>query len=150
MCIQNNESGEKIPIEILHKEIDIIQACITRMAQNSFSMKKWAIGILLGIIALMNQKDFFNTYTYFLIVPVLILWYYDAYFLYQEKMFRKLYDWTIEKRLEGTREKLYDLTLDRFEQNPTPFQLMFESYLLYFYLMIGGSVFGMIYSVLQS
>ncbi len=31
--------NDKISIEEIHKEIDLIQACITRMAQNSFVIK---------------------------------------------------------------------------------------------------------------
>ena len=31
--------------KILEKEIDLIQNCITRMGQNSFSVKGWLIGV---------------------------------------------------------------------------------------------------------
>ena len=29
--------------EIIHKEIDLIQSCISRMANNSFLLKGWAV-----------------------------------------------------------------------------------------------------------
>lgn len=32
-------NNEGISIEEIHKEIDLIQSCITRMAQNSFMVK---------------------------------------------------------------------------------------------------------------
>lgn len=32
-------NNEEISIEEIHKEIDLIQSCITRMAQNSFMVK---------------------------------------------------------------------------------------------------------------
>ena len=34
-----NEQENKLSVEEIHKEIDLIQACITRMAQNSFMIK---------------------------------------------------------------------------------------------------------------
>lgn len=36
----NNEINE-----VLHKEIDLIQACITRMADCSFKLKEWYISL---------------------------------------------------------------------------------------------------------
>ena len=42
MCREDNI----IKIEEIHKEIDLIQACITRMAQNSFKIKGWFVSIM--------------------------------------------------------------------------------------------------------
>ena len=41
--------------ETLHKEIDLIQACVTRMANNSFLLKGWAISIVAVILALADK-----------------------------------------------------------------------------------------------
>ena len=48
-----NQKGEKL--EILHKEIDLIQAVITRMAQNSFYMKGWCITLVAVIFSLSER-----------------------------------------------------------------------------------------------
>ena len=42
--------------DILEKEIDLIQACINRMAQNSFMIKGWMISLIAVIIALLPEK----------------------------------------------------------------------------------------------
>ena len=38
-----SRDDKKISIEEIHKEIDLIQSCITRMAQNSFMIKGWFV-----------------------------------------------------------------------------------------------------------
>ena len=52
MCREDNI----IKIEEIHKEIDLIQACITRMAQNSFKIKGWFVSIYTVILALLPEK----------------------------------------------------------------------------------------------
>ena len=37
---------ENIQVEELHKEIDLIQGCINRMANNSFLLKGWLVSII--------------------------------------------------------------------------------------------------------
>ena len=50
------ENG-KIHMAEIHKEIDLIQACITRMASNSFMIKGWAYGIIAVLAGfLVNAK----------------------------------------------------------------------------------------------
>jgi len=39
-------------IEIIHKEIDLIQNCVNRMAQNSFLLKGWTVSLVAVVIAL--------------------------------------------------------------------------------------------------
>ncbi|OUQ48527.1 hypothetical protein [Lachnoclostridium sp. An118] len=47
---------KEISIEEIHKEIDLIQSCITRMAQNSFMIKGWFVSIYAVILALLPEK----------------------------------------------------------------------------------------------
>lgn len=73
------------------KHLEIIQATITRMASNSFFIKGWCITLVAAILALAsqgsNQKIIFVSY-----LPIIMFWLLDAYFLRQERLFRKLYD----------------------------------------------------------
>jgi len=39
----------KMEIEELHKEIDLVQGCINRMAQNSFHIKGWTVCCCISI-----------------------------------------------------------------------------------------------------
>lgn len=41
--------------EVLYKEIDLVQSCINRMAQNSFLIKGWLITLLTVVIALLPE-----------------------------------------------------------------------------------------------
>ena len=48
--------GEPVKMEELHKEIDLIQGCINRMAQNSFLIKGWTVTLFAVILALLPEK----------------------------------------------------------------------------------------------
>ena len=76
-----------------HKEkhLELIQNIITRMAQNSFAYKGWMLTILTGLLALSIQE--INSGIHLIsIVPIVGFWGLDAYYLRQERLFRKLYD----------------------------------------------------------
>jgi len=100
--------------ENLHKEIDLIQECIKRMANNSFLLKGWAIS-LVAVVLTLSEK---NVNPYFLgfvvLVPLISFWYLDAFFLYTEKLYRELYKWVITERPKFNNEKMYDLDSQRF------------------------------------
>lgn len=94
--------------KILDKEIDLIQNCITRMGQNSFSIKGWLIGLIIAIIALLPENV--NTKTICLIISgmTIIFWALDAFYLRTEKLYRWKYDWVIANRI-NSKEFYYDL-----------------------------------------
>lgn len=101
--------------ENLHKEIDLIQACINRMANNSFLLKGWAISIIAVVLAL-TDKDVSPLFLCLIVVvPLLCFWYLDAFFLYTEKLYRKMYEWVIEQRPLNNRDNMYDLDPRRFK-----------------------------------
>ena len=71
--------------------LGIVQAVITRMAGNSFMIKGWSVTLVVALFALAaaNTNELFVYLAYF---PVFMFWALDAYFLRQERLFRKLYD----------------------------------------------------------
>ena len=89
--------GEKL--EILHKEIDLIQAVITRMAQNSFYMKGWCITLVAAIFSLSDGAAREHVYLP-LAIMVMAFWGLDAYYLRQEKAYRMLYDHVLSCRIK--------------------------------------------------
>lgn len=103
--------------ENLHKEIDLIQNCINRMANNSFLLKGWAISIVAVVLALTEDR----TNPLFLLcvvfVPIFCFWYLDGFFLQNEKMYRKMYDWVLEQRKQGNEECQYNLNPHRFRED---------------------------------
>jgi hypothetical protein len=103
-------------IEIIHKEIDLIQNCINRMAQNSFLIKGWTLTIIAVVLAL-SEKVIDSTYLCMvLLIPLLSFWYLDAFFLQTEKMYREMYVWVLDARKKGDSSFLYDLNPHRFEE----------------------------------
>ena len=73
------------------KHLEMIQNTITRMANNSFLLKGWAVTLLAGIFALVWEKDGLLHYL-LAYIPVFMFWFLDAYYLQQERFYRGLYD----------------------------------------------------------
>jgi|WetSurMetagenome_2_1015567.scaffolds.fasta_scaffold40048_2 hypothetical protein len=71
--------------------LGFIQGAINRMASNSFLLKGWTITIFTALFAF-AAKDTKVEFVYICYPPVFIFWWLDAFFLYQERLFRKLYD----------------------------------------------------------
>ncbi len=128
--------------EYMLKEVDIIQGIIRRMAFNSFMIKGWAITLV--VVALLLKGTGYQVLIAF--IPLLVFWFLDAYFLWQERMYRKLYDWVINNRLK-TDEYLFDMNAYRFEEEvQSRFRIMFSITLGWFYGSI--AILIVVYSVL--
>jgi hypothetical protein len=73
------------------KHLEFTQGVINRMGQNSFLIKGWTVTLVSALFALAakdsNQK--FVIVAYF---PTVVFWLLDSYYLYQERLFRKVYD----------------------------------------------------------
>ena len=71
--------------------LQMIQAVITRLAGNSFMIKRWSVTVVAALFALgaVNSNEFF---VYLAYLPAFMFWALDAYYLRQERLFRKLYD----------------------------------------------------------
>lgn len=106
---------KKIQIEEIHKEIDLIQSCITRMAQNSFMVKGWFVSLYAVVLALLPEKINLFLLCTVLIMVNLMFWYLDAFFLRTEKIYRKIYDWVLEMRPKNNRELLYQLNPKEYD-----------------------------------
>ena len=72
------------------QHLEFIQNIINRMNSNSFQIKEWMITIVSALLALYASSDNV-TYVFVAIVPTLLFWYLDAYYLQQERKFRELY-----------------------------------------------------------
>ena len=121
--------------ENLHKEIDLIQNCIKRMAQNSFIVKGWMLSLITLTLSLGFASDFNEkSLCIIILIPLFAFWFLDSFYLQAEKKFRELYNWTIENRCK-TNDFLYDLNPKRFnDQVPSIIQLMFSKTIIPIYL----------------
>ncbi|MEL5899106.1 hypothetical protein AAGC94_13670 [Clostridium sporogenes] len=93
---------------VLEKEIELIQSCIDRMAQNSFMVKGWLITLLAVIIALLPEKFNVRILCIMGMVITVCFWYLDGFFLKIEKLYRWKYEWVIKNRYESD-DFFYDL-----------------------------------------
>lgn len=71
--------------------LTFIQGVINRMGQNSFLLKGWSVTIIAALFALAAQGTN-GQYILVAYFPAVMFWFLDAFFLYQEKLFRKLYE----------------------------------------------------------
>jgi hypothetical protein len=72
------------------KHLEMIQGVINRMASNSFLLKGWSVTLISALFAL-AAKDSNQFFLYLAYFPCLAFWSLDGYFLWQERMYRKLY-----------------------------------------------------------
>jgi hypothetical protein len=71
--------------------LGFIQGVINRMGTNSFLLKGWSVTLVAAIFAL-SSKDADQKFVLLAYFPVFVFWMLDAFFLHQEKLFRKLYE----------------------------------------------------------
>ena len=72
------------------KHLEMIQAIITRMAQNSLMIKGWSLTLVVAMFAFVPKTA--CLFIPIAIIPVLIFTCLDAYYLQLERRYRKLYD----------------------------------------------------------
>ena len=124
------------------KHLEFIENIILRMNSNSFEIKKWVVVVISALLAVYaSTKNY-----YFVLLPVLptiVFWFLDAYYLTQERKFRGLYDDII-----GITQK--EKAIMSFDMNVKPykggvycyFKVLFSVTLVCFYLMLLVSLVG--------
>ena len=73
------------------KHLEFIQGVINRLATNSFQMKGWSVVLVAAILVLLARESRLEA-AYIALAPILVFWALDAYFLWQERLYRALYD----------------------------------------------------------
>lgn len=118
----------------LFKEIDLIQGCINRMAQNSFMLKGWALTIFAGVTAFTKGENFSDPVTliFTTIVPFVCFWILDTFFLRTEKKYRKMYEEMLIKRKANNADGQYNLNPRRFKVECF-LKVMFSTTMILFY-----------------
>lgn len=128
-----------VTMEEIHKEINLIQECIKRMSQNSFLFKGWNITIDAVILGLLSKDVDVRLLGIIMFGVIILFWYMDAFFLKQERIYRKIYEWVLEERPKGNRELLYNLNGKKYkgkiEKVDNVFITMFKNATMPFYLI---------------
>jgi hypothetical protein len=86
--------------------LEMIQGVINRMGGNSFLLKGWTITLVAALFAL-AQKETNPAFMYLAYFPAVIFWALDGFYLWQERLFRRLYD-----KVRNTNESAIDFSMD--------------------------------------
>ena len=108
--------GEIFINELRVKHLEFIQSNISRMNQNSFQMKGWAITVLSALLAIFaasgNEEGKGNVaFLFVAIAPCFIFWLLDSYYLQQERKFRGVYNDVAELTNDSNRIKVLDFEM---------------------------------------
>lgn len=79
------------PVDKKLAHLNMIQAVITRMGSNSFLLKGWSVTLVAALFAL-AAKDAKPSFVLIAFLPGIVFWALDGFFLWQETLFRGLYD----------------------------------------------------------
>ncbi len=86
--------------QLIMKEIDLLQGCITRMSHNSFLVKGWVLTIVVAVIALLphevNMPQALIRNTVLLCIAAFFIL--DSYNIFLERCYRIKYEWVIKNR----------------------------------------------------
>ena len=103
------EDSEKVV-----KHLEMIQGVISRLGHDSFLVKGWSMSILVaGVILLMKSDVQFSWIALTLLVPVVVFWGLDVYFLRQERLFRAVYNYVREQNSTD-----FSMDTEMFKDNP--------------------------------
>ena len=96
------------------KHLEFVQQIIARMNGNSFQLKTWAVTLAAGLFALSDKSN--PWFVVIAVVPVVVFWGLDAYYLQLETRYRKLYEHLCEKaETDYSKDKKYELDLNKYK-----------------------------------
>lgn len=81
------------------KHLEFIQNVINRLSTNSFLLKGWTVVLVAAMFVLSRQTNG-EAFIYLAFLPAVIFWGLDAYFLWQERVYRELYNRVRAKEAE--------------------------------------------------
>ena len=80
-------------IEKVVEHLKMAQVVINRLGSNSFLVKGWSMTVIVAAMLLIAKHDVANSFfVLVLVIPTIGFWILDGYFLWQERLFRKVYD----------------------------------------------------------
>ena len=83
--------------------LNILQDIITRMASNSANCKTWCVTLVSAILVVVADKNKPN-YVGISLIPLILFFLLDAYYLAQERSFRSIYNKFVENMHDGKAE----------------------------------------------
>ena len=120
------DNGEKVI-----KHLEMTQAVINRLGSNSFLLKGWSMTVIVTTMVLIARYDMQNPCIVLAVMfPVLGFWILDGYFLWQERLFRQVYD---EIRVQSDTDFKMDVMKHRDKPKCSWWSAVFSVTLVIFY-----------------
>lgn len=88
------------------KHLEFIQDTINRLSTNSFLLKGWSVILVTGLFALSAANSIIE-FAYLAFAPALVFWGLDGYFLWQERVYREVYN-----RVRSKKPQDIDFSMD--------------------------------------
>lgn len=125
--IQNKHKNTNLEQNIKH--LEFIQNNIDRMNRCSFQVKCWTMAIISLMITILTTNNLDTYYMkwmpFFAIIPIIIFWWLDAFYLSTERKFIAMYNYLIKKFDSEKNGKSFksqsSITLLDFEMNLNKF-----------------------------
>ena len=111
------------------KHLEFIQSIVTRLSTNSFIIKGWAITVSAAIFAFEAKEQNWRVAAVALL-PIIAFWLLDAYFLRQERLFRKLYD---QVRRQNAATEPFSMDISPYKQRVRLWKVATSVTILTFY-----------------
>lgn len=92
--------------------LNMIQQVITRMGSNSFSLKGWTVGMIVAIYAFAGNNA--HKAVIITLIPLIVFWILDSYYLTLERKFRALYN---NVRLKNDNDINFDMNFNNIDIN---------------------------------
>ena len=75
------------------KHLEMIQGIVNRLGHDSFLVKGWSMAILVAALVFISKSQMENEcFILLFLIPVFGFWILDGYFLWQERLFREIYN----------------------------------------------------------
>lgn len=97
------------------KHLEMIEAVIERMGQNSFALKGWMMTLIVAICAF-SAAGTERKFALVAIAPIVAFWFLDAFYLQKERKYRELY-----KRVVNHKADLFDMDISKITGRKTCF-----------------------------
>lgn len=118
------------------KHLEFIQAIIKRMNANSFQIKTWTVTIIAAIFAIYSSNKEISILL-FALIPLIIFWLLDSFYLLQEKKYRDLFNNIIGLNEIKQNIKTFDLNANDYKKGICSFLVvMFSKTIFWFYFSL--------------
>ena len=133
-----NPTREPVPVDRKIKHLEFIQGVINRLASDSFRLKGWSV-VLVSALFVLSAREGRLELVSTAFVPVFVFWGLDGYFLWQERLFRALYD-HVRVLAEDRVDFSMDVRAVGTGRAPTWLGATFSRTLLSFYVALAAAV----------